>query len=141
MEKRREIPAPKPNAAARSDADRVLVRIDALGMKGEDAVEAAGLGRATYFRLKKYEASVGTVRKIEEWLVKEEGRRRKPSSPSRSEQDQLLAEWAELGEALLEADPAQFATTFAGLRRLVESVKIRRDAIHQMFRATPGNER
>lgn len=141
MEKRREIPAQKPNAAPKSDVDRVLKRIEQLGVSGEDALEGAGYSRPTWFRFKKYETSVGTVRAVEEWAVKEEGKRRKPSAPTTTEQEALLAEWAKLGEQLLAADPARFHSTLDGLRDVLESVKLTQRAFSKMFRATPDGER
>jgi hypothetical protein len=141
MDKRREIPAAKPNAAPRADVDRVLRRIEQLGVDGEDAVEAAGMSRPTYFRLRRYEASVGSLRKLDEWAAREEGKRKKPGTPSGTEQDALLAEWAALGEQLLEADPGRFRTTLDGLRDVLESVKLTQRAFSKMFRATPDHER
>lgn len=141
MEKRREIPPKKPNAAPRADVDRVLRRIDQLGFGGEESVERAGFARATYFRLKRYEASVGTVRSIEEWAVKEEGRQRKPSTPTGPQEDALLKEWSDLGERLLAADPGQFTRTLEGLRDMVESLRLQQQAILKMFRANPEQDR
>lgn len=142
MDKRREIPGSKrPNAAPKADVDRILQRFEQLGLDGEDAVEAAGFGRATYYRLKKYEASVGTVRKIDEWSLREANGRRKPSSPTGNEQEQLLAEWQRLGEQLMEADPARLTSTMDGVRDVLESVLLQQRAILKMLRATPGSDR
>lgn len=138
MEKRRESPAPKPNAAPRADAERVLKRIEDLGIKGEDAFEAAGLSRPTYFRMKKYEASVGTVRKIEEWLLGEERRRQKPEGPSKSEEERLMAEWAQLGEDMLATNPARFRHMLESLREVVDAERRMQQAEAKAFRATPA---
>lgn len=141
MDKRREIPAAKPMAASRADTDRVIARIESLGLKVEDAVEAAGYKRATYFRLKKYEASVGTVRDLDEWLVKEESKRKKPGTPTGSEREALLAEWAELGERLMESAPDEFARMFEGLRVIAESVELRTRGFALINRVVPRNDR
>jgi hypothetical protein len=141
MEKRREIPAAKPNAAPKADADRVMARIENLGLKGEDVVEAAGFGRATYFRLKKYEASVATVRALDEWLVSEERRRSKPSAPTKGDEERLLAEWMQLGEQLMGLDPQRFVQAMDGLRDMVEGVRLQQSAILKMFRANPDHRR
>jgi hypothetical protein len=148
MEKRREIPgqkldADKPNAAPRADTDRVLQLLDQLGITTEKAfVDKFQISsRASYYRLKKFELSLGGVREIEEWLVREAQRRRLDIAPSRTEQSELLAEWARLGEQLLAADAAQFRSTLDGLRDMVESARLQQLAISKMFRATPDPTR
>jgi len=141
MEKRREISAVKPNAAPKSDVDRVLKRLEMLGVSGEDALEGAGYSRPTWFRFKKYETSIGTVRAVEEWALKEEAKRKRPSTPTSTEQQALMAEWLALGEQLLASDPARFHSTLDGLRDVLESVKLQQRAFSKMFRATPDGDR
>jgi hypothetical protein len=141
MEKRREIPAPKnPNAPSRSDVERVRGRITALGLDWIDACEKAGLGRATAYRLLKGEASIGKLRELEEWVVKEEAKQHKPALGTKDEQDGKLSEWSSLGEELMRLDPARFADTLDGLRDVLASVKLTRSAFQKMFRATPDGE-
>lgn len=141
MDKRREIPATKPNAAPRADVDRVSQRIASLGIDFHDAVEKAGISRATAYRFQNYTASVGKLRELEEWVVKEEARQRKPAQPTIEQQDAQQAEWAEIGRELARLDPALFAATLDGLRDVLESVKLREQGIRKMFRATPDHDR
>lgn len=145
MEKRREISATKPNAAPRADVDRVAKRVVALGYESiVAAVEKAnvpGVSRSTAYRFKDYTASVGKLRALEEWVVKEEARLGKRPQPSNEEQDAQQAEWAQIGIELARLDPARYEATLDGLRDLLESVKLREQGIRKMFRATPDHDR
>jgi hypothetical protein len=142
MEKRREISgAKKPNAAPRADVDRVIQRIKRLNMSGVKALKAAGFSRPTWFRLKKYDASTGTVRDLEEWLLKQEVRHGDLPQPTKSEEDALLDDWNRLGEELIEFDANAFRERVAGLRKLVEGVRLQRQGLRQMFGTTPDDER
>ena len=140
MEKRHEISA-KPNAAPRAEVDRVRRRIEQLGVEFHEAVISAGLSRPTGFRLLNGTGSVASLRSIDEWAAKEETRLKHKPDISAEQQAAALAEWAELGRQLQAFDPARFATTLDGLRDVLESVKLQRQAIHKMFRATPDRER
>ena len=100
-----------------------------------------GRSRATFYRLKKFDATTAMVRELEEHLVREARRRDQPTAPTRTESDELLAQWRDLGEQLLAADPARFYSTLDGLRDMVESTKLQQQAIHKMFRATPDPTR
>lgn len=140
MEKRQEISA-KPNAAPRSEVERVRRRIDALGIDWHDAVTQAGLSRPTGFRLLNGQGSVASLRSVDEWAAKEEIRLKRKPDTNAEQQASALEEWAELGRQLQELDPARFATTLDGLRDVLESVKLQRQAIHKMFRATPDRDR
>lgn len=139
MDKRREIPASKTkNAAPRADHERVLALLDRLGFGTEKAfTEELGRSRATFYRLKKGNATISMVREVEERLVREAQKREIPVAPTQNEQDELLTQWRELGDQLLSADPAQFYSTLDGLRDMVEATRLQRQAIHKMFRATP----
>lgn len=137
-EKRQQIP---PNAAPRADVELLKKRVADLGYEWIDAIEKAGLGRATAYRFLKGTASVGSLRSAEEWVVKEEAKRRKPSVGTKDEQSDLVAEWMRLGESLMRHDPEQFLRTLDGLRDLVGSVELQQRAISKMFRATPDTER
>jgi hypothetical protein len=142
MEKRREIPAAtKPNAAARADVDRVRQRIESLGMDFHDAVESAGMSRPTGYRFLKGEGSVGKLRELEEWVVKEERRLKRPPQPTADEQDAMQLEWAEIGRELARVDPVLFGQALDGLRDMLGSVKLRDQAIRKIFRATPDADR
>ncbi len=141
MEKRRDTPSEKPMAAPSGDVKRVIGRIEAMGLSVEEVVSKAGLSRPTYFRFKKGEASVSTVRTIDEWVAREEGRRRIPSAGTKSQREELLAEWAALGEQLLEADPERFRSTMDGVRDMLEAARLTQRAFSKMFRATPDPER
>lgn len=141
MEKRKEIPAEKPNAAAKADVERVRERIDRLEIDFHDAVKRAGFSKPTGYRLLNAEASVGTLRELEEWVVKEERRRKQPPQPTSEEIDARLVEWNDLGRELMQLEPQQFDASLDGLRDLVQSIKLRDRAITKMFRATPGADR
>lgn len=143
MEKRREIPGPQTkNAAPRADHERVLGLLDQLGFGTEKAfVEQLGRSRATFYRLKKYDATTAMVRELEEHLVREAQKRNVPTAPTGTEQDALIVQWRELGEQLLAADPQRFYSTLDGLRDMVESTKLQQQAITKMFRATPHPRR
>jgi hypothetical protein len=142
MENRREIPGATKNAASRSDHERVFALLDQLGLNTENGfVDKLGRSRATYYRLKKFNATTAMVREVEEALVREAQRRNQTTAPTRTEHDELIAQWCELGEQLLSADPARFHSTLDGLRDMVESTKLQQQAIHKMFRATPDPSR
>jgi hypothetical protein len=141
MEKRKEIPGPKPNAAPKADVDRVRDRLERLGLDLVAAAIQAGMGRATGYRFKNYTASIGKLRELEEWVVKEELKRRIPTQPTNDEKDARIVEWNQLGHELMQIEPHQFAASLEGLRDLVQSIKLRDRAIHKMFRATPEGDR
>ncbi len=143
MEKRKE-PAnsDKPMAAPRAEHQRVWARLEAMGLDSEGSVrKGTGISHATYFRFKKGDASVATVRDIDEWAAREESKRHIPSAGTQSQVDAQLAEWMELGEKLLKADPARFSSTIDGIRDLLEAKKLEQRAFSKMFRATPDPER
>ena len=137
MEKKRQISAvdsgPR-NAASKSDVERVVKRIEKLGLKLADAVTGAGYERATYFRLKKGKASVGTLRDVEEWVVSEETKRGEPTLGTKSDQDALLAEWTSIGDELMGLSPARYLTTLDGLRDVLDSERLAQRAAKKIFR-------
>lgn len=137
MANRREIPTDqKPNAAPRSDVDRVVARIKALGIEYHSAVKQARLSRQTGYRLLGYTASVGTLRKLEEWVVAEEHRQNKAAAFTKDQGEQLLEGWQQLGEELLSLDPAGFAIAADSLRDVIESIRIGKRAADKMLLAT-----
>ena len=144
MEKRREIPG-KPNSAPKADVDRVAQRIVALGYKDiVDAAEKAGIpgiSRSTAYRFRDYTASVGKLRELEEWALKEERRRNLPAQPTTAEMNAQMREWTELGEQLNAADPVHFQKVMEGLRDMVEATRLTQAAIRKMLRATPDRDR
>lgn len=140
MEKRGQIPA-KPNAATKSDVERVRARVAALGYEWHDAIKRAGLSYATGYRFLNYEASVGKLRELEEWVVKEEGKRNRPVLPTAAEQDERIAEWSKLGDALMKADPQRFQEVLEGLRDVVEAARLTQLAFLKILRATPDPKR
>jgi len=140
MEKRGQIPA-KPNAAPKADVDRVRARVEALGLDWHDAVKSSGLSYSTGYRFLNYEGSVGKLRTLEEWVVKEEAKRKQPARPTIAESDAQSAEWLELGRQLADLDPAQFQVVLEGLRDIVEATKLTQAAFRKMLRATPDPER
>lgn len=133
-EKAREIP---PNAAPRADVDRVKGRIKALGLEWHEACDKAGIARNTSYTLKRYQASVGTLRKLEEWVVKQEHARGAKPVHTASDGDRNVEAWAELGRELLELDPDGFQARLDGLRQFVKAKRDQEAAIRKMFRATP----
>lgn len=142
MDKRKEIPAKsKPNAASKSDVDRALARAAALGLDIHVAMERAGLSYATRYRVIGYSASVATLRKFEEWLVKEESKRRLPARPTSEQQDENVSEWGRLGQELSQIDPVRFSQALEGIRDLVDGIKLEERGIRKMFRGTPDAER
>jgi hypothetical protein len=140
MEKRGQIPA-KPNAAPKADVDRVRQRIEKLGLDFHDAVAKAGISYSTGYRFLDGTASVGKLRQLEEWVIKEEARRKLPSQPTAAEQDARLAEWADLGRELADVDPQHFQVMLEGLRDVLEASKLTQAAFRKMLRATPDRER
>jgi hypothetical protein len=134
VEKPREIP---PNAAPRSEIDRVRARVAALGFEWHDAVSKAGIARNTGYTLLRGIASVGTLRKLEEWVVKQEHARGAKPARAASEDEKDVEAWAELGRELLELDPDGFKARLDGLRQFVKAQKDQEAAIRKMFRATP----
>lgn len=136
--KPREIP---PNAAAKADVDHVKRRIESLGLGWHDAIEKADLSRITGYRLLKGEASVASLRTLDEWVVREESRQSRPTLGTQDEAAALLEEWTRLGEELSRLDPTRFRQTLDGLRDVLESTKLTARAFSKMFRATPDHER
>lgn len=132
MEKPREIP---PNAASRDQVASVQRRVEALGVGFHDAVKAAGLGRNLGYRLLRGEGSVGSLRKVEDWLVREEAKRGPRAAEKR--EANALKEWAELGEALRELDPARFEQFLIGIREIVKAKQTEKSVLVQMFRVNP----
>jgi hypothetical protein len=140
MEKRGQIPA-KPNSAPKVDVDRVKARIEALELDWHDAVKSAGLSYATGYRFLKYEGSVGKLRQLEEWVLKEELRRKKTPQPTAAEQDAQFAEWMELGQQLSSVDPEHFQRVLEGLRDVLEAARLTQSAFRKMLRVTPDTDR
>lgn len=146
MDKRRDTTSgkaeKKPMAAEPAEVQRVIRRLEAMDLNTEEAVtRGARISHATYFRFKNGAASVAKVRDIDEWAAREEQKRRVPSAGTKSQRDELLAEWATLGETLLEADPERFKITMDGIRDMLEAARLQQRAIAKMFRATPEPER
>lgn len=130
MEKAREIP---PNAAPRDDVDRVRKRLERLGVDFHEAVKKAEISRNTGYRLLRGEGSIGTLRQLEEWVVKQERSRGVKSS----DRERAVEEWAELGGDLSKLDLEDFGQMLAALRDYVGAKKQMASAIRKMFRATP----
>ncbi|MGE0547594.1 MAG: hypothetical protein AB7O24_04370 [Kofleriaceae bacterium] len=149
MDKRKEIPAKSPdkpgekppNAAPKADVDRVRSRIAELGIEFHECVKRAGLGYATGYRFLNYTASVGSLRKLEEWVVKEERRQKRPAQPTGDEQDERLAAWTEMGRELQQIDPDHFESVIDGLREVLEAEKLRASGFRKILRANPDVQR
>lgn len=128
MEKQREIP---PNAAPRETVERVKKRIEVIGVDFHDAVKRAGLSRNTGFKLLRGEGSQGSLRKIEDWLVREESKR-----GPRPKEDPI-ADWTELGRDLQQLDPRRFEAMLEGVREIVAVRKRESEVLLKMFRPNP----
>lgn len=134
MEKRGEIP---PNAAPRESVSAVKERIEALGVNFHEAVKSAGLTRNTGYKLLRGTASLGSLRKVEDWLVREEAKR----GPREKSEPDDLAEWAGLGRDLRELDPQRFVAMLEGVREIVAARKREREVLARIFRPTPNYEK
>lgn len=130
MEKGREIP---PHAAPRDFVESVRKRVEAIGVSFHDAVKSAGLSRNTGYKLLRGEGSLGSLRQVEDWLVREEAKRGPRPSTEKAELD----EWGELGVALKELDPRRFDAMLEGIREIVAARKRERDVLSKMFRPNP----
>lgn len=130
-----------PNAAPRADVESMRKRVERLGMEWVDALHDAGISRATAFRFLNGKASVASLRRLDEWLLRQEQKKRVPTAGTKDAQDAAITQWTELGEKLMKLDPARFRGTLDGLRDLVESLELQHRAIGKMFRATPDHER
>ncbi|HET9748352.1 MAG TPA: hypothetical protein VFS06_03525 [Casimicrobiaceae bacterium] len=130
MDKQREIP---PHAAPRDFVDRVKKRVEAIGVSFHDAVEKAGVSRNTGYKLLRGEGSLGSLRRIEDWLVREEAKRGPQEKLSKDE----MAEWADLGRELQKLDQQRFEAMLVGLRELVAVRKREDEVLRQMFRPNP----
>lgn len=134
MEKRREIPAKKPMAAANGDVLALKARIERLGIDFHDAVEKAGYSRPQGYRLLNGEASIKMLRNLDEWTRKQEMAKKIPTPQETQSQ---IDEWTALGRDLAELDPEEFGRTLDGLRDLLAAKKLQLAAIRKMFRANP----
>lgn len=135
MDKRGQI-STRPNSAPKADVDRVKARVEAMGIDWHDAVKSSGLSYATGYRFLKYEGSVGKLRQLEEWVVKEEARRKIASPPTAAERDAQMTEWDELGSELASTDPQHFVRVLEGLRDVVEANKRIQSAVRKMLSPT-----
>lgn len=119
-----------PNAAPAAEVERVRTRLERLGIKWHEAVEAAGLSRNTGFTLLRGLGSIASLRRIDEWAAREESR--KPMSTMKSQQNKQT-EWAALGAELADLDPARFDTMLDGLRDFVKAKRDESGALLKMF--------
>lgn len=130
-----------PNAAPRSDVEQLQRRVANLGMTWVAAVEEAGLGRATAYRFRNGTASVASARQLDEWLLRQEQKKRIPSPGTKSAQDAAIAKWTELGEKLMILEPDRFREILDGLAEYVGGVEMQQRALSKRFRATPDPDR
>lgn len=110
-------------------------RILRLGIDFHAAVKDAGISRPTGYTLLRGTASVGTLRRLEDWVVRQESKR--GGAQPRDGSAVQLDEWTQLGRELAELDPDDFDRTIDGLRDLIAAKKLQATAIRKMFRATP----
>ena len=131
-EKTTKAKEPGPNAASKESIDRLRRRIeDGLKLKFTDGIQEAGLSHATAFRMVKYDASVGSVKRVDEWVRKREidlGIR------SSDQQARMVDEWAELGAELSRLDPADFEERLAALHDYVRAKKMLSEASKRLGR-------
>lgn len=115
-----------PNAASIDEVNRVKKRLETLGFGFHEATKAAGISKSVSFRLLRGLASLASLRKLEDWLVREETRSPVPTvKATQSKQN----EWASLGAAIADADPEGFETMLEGLRDLVKAERDRSIAL------------
>jgi transcriptional regulator with XRE-family HTH domain len=134
MDKQREIP---PNAAPRESVASVKKRAEALGLSFHEAAKQAGLSRNTGYKLLRGEGSLGSLREIEDWLIREEAKRGTKGKPDKD----VIEEWEQLGRDLKELDPRRFDAMLEGIREIVSARKRERDVLSKMFRANPDVDR
>lgn len=127
----------KPNAAARADVDDARRRVEELGLDWHETVQKI-LSRNTAYTLLRGEGSVGSLRKIEDWLVTKEAERaiERPKGKANT-----IAEWAAIGEQLHELDADKFEKVLDGLRDVLRATKIEQGGILKMFRPNPDRSR
>lgn len=130
-----------PNAAPRADVEAMKKRVERLGLDWVDALNDAGISRATAFRFLNGQASVASLRRLDEWLLKQEQKKRILSPGSKTVQDSAIARWTELGEKLMALEPERFREILDGLTEYVGGVEMQQRALSKMFRATPDPER
>lgn len=127
----------RPNAAPKADVDDVRKRVEALGLDFVDTVEGI-LSRNTAYTLLRYEGSVGSLRKVQDWLVKKEADR---SAERPKSKIAPISEWTAIGEALLELDRDKFDTILDGLRDILRARKIEEGGIAKISRPNPDRSR
>lgn len=133
MDKQRsqeQIPVPK-NAATKAQVEEVRLKAERLGIDFHDAVKEAGISRNTGYTLLRGRGSVGSLRTVEEWLLKA------AKNSSRRPNADPLAEWVALGKELHELDRRRFDEMLDGLRVVVDAKKREADGINHMFRGNP----
>jgi hypothetical protein len=141
MDKPREIPGvavPKNHATVAQVAE-VVARAAAIGLDWVDLCKRAGIERATAFRLKAGRASIGSLRSVEEFLVKLEAKA--PKQLVGSSAAAPITEWAELGARLRELDPNRFGEMLNGLRLLVDAKEQEKNAFSMFLRPNPDRPR
>ncbi len=138
MDKQRTTSEIPPNAAPLASVQAVKKRIEALGIDYHEGVKLAGVSRNTGYTLLRGRGSLGKLREIEDWLVREEAKRPRPKPASK---DERLTEWSDLGAELARLDPARMDEMLEGLREIVKAKKMETNAILKIFRATPEPDR
>lgn len=118
------------NAAAKGDVFALRDEIEATGLDWHEAVKRAGLSRNLGYTLLRGEGSVGSLRQVQEWWLKESQQRKRDPLPPREE-------WAAIGLELEQLGHEELERTIEGLQEYIRAEKRRRAALRKMFRATP----
>lgn len=142
MEKRGEIPGSKKsgersfaNAASKDAVEKMREEIEAIGWDWHEAVKAAGVSRNVGYTLLRGEGSVGSLRSIEEWFVKEAAKKRAGGARTPRE------EWMAIADELEKLGPDELPRTIEGLQEYLRAEKRRLAALRKIFRATPDGGR
>lgn len=118
------------HAASVDEVQPIKMRIEALGDDWHDAVKEAGVSRNVGYTLLRGEGSIGSLRKIEEWLV------RKESTTAAQRARDPRERWAQLLVELEELGVDQVDITVEALDEYIRAEKRRRAALQKILRAT-----
>lgn len=115
---------------------RVREQVESAGFDWhKDAVPGANLSRNVGYTLLRGEGSLGSLRRIEEWLSKKQVDQ--DAKKSRTPREQ----WAQLADELESLGADQFDITIEGLQEYIRAEKRRRAAFHKLLRVNPDPQK